>query len=305
MRTKSRNMGGGLSRYSNGGNSRKKQWPQLLLLAKQGKFETIEDILMRNSESDIFSWIENCSLSKGAAGLETFKGATTLHLIMPYHPPVEVVDSLIYRLSQKRPGTVPEDATDMQGRTPLHVAVAHGCDIKVVQRLMNGVVSAVPAVTKDAWNRLPLHWACVNENISFQQGCLFGCTPRFTDCDNMTKIVEALVKVYPHAVTVKDQFGMTPLDLAINRNADQFILHILHSALKSKSRAGVDHSNSGATEDTSMLNIPLEVSKSQRFDFDYEDDISSIGTGGASRYHRYRKKSASRPLPFIVGQIQI
>ena len=278
----------------------------LLQLAKKGRFEKIEVIFMNSSEACIAAWIEDCSLSKGDSGLQTFKGETILHMIMVYQPPVGVVDMLIRSMTQKGPETVPEAATDMQSRTPLHLAVAHNCDIAVIDRLMNGVVSVVPAVTKDVWHRLPLHWACANPKGSTKESWSLSCTsfPRLTESDNMIKIVEALVKAYPHAVTVKDWFGLTPFDLAVKNFADPYVIHILDNVLMSNRSATVviDHSGSG-TEDTSQPDVPLEVPSAQCCTSDFDDDVSSIGTGGVSRCARNIKKPTyRRPLPYRVDE---
>ena len=299
-------------RSSVGGNgvSRNTLTTPLLQLAKQRRFEKIEELLMSQCEDDIASWIDDCSL-KGDSGLQAFKGETILHLIMVYQPPVQVIDLLVHRMSQKQPGTVPEASTDIQGKTPLSVAVAHNCDVAVIHRLMNGVASVVPAVAKDSWHRLPLHWACANPKGSSKgKKWSLVCGYRSKDSDNMTKIIEMLIKVYPHAVTIKDRNGMTPFDLAVKHDANPYVLFLLDSAWKiccktQKIANTIDCSNSG-TEETPQSDIPMEVSNSHTDDDD-DDEVSSIGTGGASRYRRYSYRPAFRRsfLPYIHEQVQI
>lgn len=301
-------VGGG----GKGGRHRPPTQPAPILeLAKQGNFEQIEEILTTGFRNfDAASWMEDCSLSKGSTCLQTFKGETILHLIMAYQPPSEVVDLLIRKIIQKRPGSVPEDKADMHGRTPLHVAVIHGCDIAVVDRLMNGVVSYGPALTKDSQLRLPLHWACANPKLSSKgRSGLASCGSRSKDSENMIRIIQALVKVYPHAVTMKDQCGMTPLDLAVKVNANKYALNILESTSEHiKSLNDVGYSNSDITENMSMLDIPSEVTSApiSNFNDDNGDDISSIGSRGASRHvRRYKKKRVSRYNLQLYEQIQL
>lgn len=283
----------------------------LLQLAKQGRFEKIEEIFMNSSDACISAWIENCDLSKGDSDLRTFKGETMLHMIMVHQPPASVVDMLIRSMMKKRPETVPEAATDMQSRTPLHLAVAHDCDIAVIDRLMNGVVAVVPAVTKDMWHRLPLHWACANPNGSSEESWSLCCAsfPQSTYSDNMIKTIEALVKAYPHATFVKDRGGLTPLDLAAKNFADPCVLHLLANVSKSnRSAPGVVDLSHSETDDTSQTDIPLEVPSAQLYNSDFEDDVSSMGTGGVSRCARNRnikKPTYRRPLPYIYEQIDI
>lgn len=294
-----------------------KPLPPLLHLARQRKFDVIAIALAERSEAEIFPWIDDCSPSQDeAGGVQTFKGETMLHLIMSYQPSLEVVNLLILRMTDKRPETVPEAATDMLSRTPLHVAVAHGCEHAVIDRLLNGTVTVVPAVTKDAQQRLPLHWACCSTKTKGATRDVWwrvNCGARASDSENSTRIIEALVKAYPHAVTVKDRSGLTPLDLATANNAHPYILRLLDDHVASKSPSGVELSNSG-TDETFEADIPFEIGDfyngfqcGSHFDHD-DDDISSIGVGGLSSYRWHGKKKpalANSKLPHIREQFDI
>jgi hypothetical protein len=284
-----------------------KEQLSLLQLAKVRRFDLIADVLSNKSDEDVFAWIDDCSLSKdGASGMQTFKGETILHLIMLYQPPVEVVCILIQRMMQKRPDTVPEAATDLLSRTPLHIAVMNDCEVAVIERLLSGTVTLVPAVAKDSQQRLPLHWACIrpkSKDYWWQS-----CAARLRDSENTIRVIETLLDAYPHAVHVQDQTGMTPLDLAIVNFSHPYVLRLLDDLTMSKSPTAIDHSNS-ETVDTLQSDIPYEISNSSNDDEHGhdEDDVSSIGTGGISSYHwnGRRKPSRGSPLEHIPEQCQI
>lgn len=259
----------------------------LLQLAKQRRFDKIEEYLTTSSDSCIASWIEGGSFPKAVSmGLQAFKGETVLHLIMVYEPTVVVVDLLIRAMIRKEPHVVPEAVTDIQGRTPLTVAVIHNCDISVIQRLLSGVTAVVPAVTKDSWQRLPLHWACSHSIIATKSFWSLVCSDSSKNNDNMIKIIETLLKVYPHASAVKDVAGMTPFDIATKNRADPYILRIVGMAWEFQKRRE-DPSKSG-TQSTYNSDIPLDEFKTDPEDFDF-DDLSSIGSGGVSKYCRRPK----------------
>lgn len=108
---------------------------------------------------------------KNTHSLHLFRGESPLHVLLQYRPTLPVVEELLKVLacSSNNSGaavttptasSVPEDALDMQGQTPLHVAVANGCDVEIVRLLLSGVSAVMPAVAKDNWGRHALHRAC-------------------------------------------------------------------------------------------------------------------------------------------------
>jgi len=168
----------------------------MLTLAKKGEFDTIEQILQVSDLVVLQKWLNQ--------GPDT----TALHELLRYRPSVQVVDRMARTLTiikMKRQSidvTVSfsscsssssvgshsiiyaEEAQDAQGRTPLHIAVAVGCDVNVVERLAGppdvnmisqsaGIVRKNLAAIQDRRGRCPLHWACANPSGSFT-------TPDFT-----------------------------------------------------------------------------------------------------------------------------
>jgi len=304
-----------------------------LQLAKLRKFERIEEILIVSEASDLASWLEDYSLAQEQrkAGLQAFRGDTSmLHLVMEYKPPATLVSALILRLRELKPGGfVPEDSTDQLGRTPLHMAVVYGCDVSVIDCLLNGVVTVSPAHTKDSSGRLPLHWACANPGgrNNSSTHLIPRCGSRSKISDNMAQIIEKLLKVYPRAVTVRDKSGMTPLNLAIQNGAGHCIILMLDQAhRKFQNQDGyADSTGNSATAALTETDIPMEIFGGPNFFVtpndcpaenvpreDCDDDMSSVGTGGVSCYVRKksrrrssRKKKARRPIHIIQETIAI
>lgn len=279
--TGERNVAGGYSHLTSSSAS-------LLQLAKQHRFDKIEELLSFSSPERISSWIDAGSFSGAVSmGLQAFKGETILHLIMAYQPTVEVVDLLIKAMIRKESKVVPEAVTDIQGRTPLTVAVVHNCDVSVIRRLLNGVTTIVPAVTKDTWQRLPLHWACSHESTVSKPNWSIKCNSKAKSCDNMIKIIEALLKAYPYAAVVKDVAGMTPLDIAVSKFADPYVQQILRMAWESYQPK--EDKSKACTDVTESSEIPFEEFVADMYCDDF-DDVSSMGTGGVSKVKNRRKK---------------
>jgi hypothetical protein len=260
----------------------------LLQLAKQHRFDKIEELLLFSSPERISSWIDAGSFCGAVSmGLQAFKGETILHQIVAYQPTVEVVDLIIRAMIRKDPKVVPEAVTDIQGRTPLTVAVINNCDASVVRRLLNGITTIVPAVTKDTWQRLPLHWACTHESIVSKPTWSIQCNSKAKDCDNMIKIIEALLKAYSYAVVVKDVAGMTPYDIAVNKFADPYVQQILRLAWESYQPK--EDKSKACTDVTESSEIPFEEFVADMYGDDF-DDVSSMGTGGVSKVKNRKKK---------------
>jgi Ankyrin repeat len=121
----------------------------------------------------------------------SFNGDSPLHLLLKYKPPLHVIILLSRKLSEISRKSIPEAVCDQQGRTPLHVACAHGCSIAVIARLMNGATAKFgnPASVPDASNMLPLHWACGAAG---------------NDVENMKQVIGLLVGAYAEGVLMSD-----------------------------------------------------------------------------------------------------
>jgi hypothetical protein len=210
-------------------------------------------------------------------------GKTTLHNILKYQPPAVIVDLLILRLAEKTNIAVPEEFKDSEGRTPLHIAVAHGCHATVIHRLLNGISLVIPAVTKDNDDRLPLHLACLNEACGATLTKKQCKQPKPEEVSNMVQVVYLLLVAYPLAAVIRDSNGDTPLDLAWRNGADIRIIHALTIHAKRHAPEFYRWHTIAAMDATkcdngteSLQDIPTQIIKSLNYD---TDDLSSIGVG--------------------------
>jgi hypothetical protein len=253
--------------------------PTLLHLAKRGKFDSMVKLL--ESEDHRF-YLDECADSANHHGtLNLFLGRSTLQLVMSHRPPIELVDLLIRRCREHNPDHCPEDSIDMQGRTPLHIAVQHGCSIETCKRLMN---DNLPVIMKDQMDRTPLHYACANLKCytTMNASCkVTKGTKQYLkhaiaskEADNSYQIICALVTAYPLATQIPDVYGKTPIMIATENRADKRIITVL---------ANVSHcleqQQSNALFkiqcETSMYTITSEC-------FTDDDDVSSVGSCGVS-----------------------
>lgn len=220
------------------------------------------------------------------------EGGTLLHQVVALRPPVTLVDLVISRMMASKANSIPEDSTDHKGKTPLHIAAAVGCSYAVINRLTNGTVLSSPVLSMDHEHRLPLHWACTNPHGKASRTKLIRkCGARSRDKDNMLQVMEKLVQVYPHAVWARDCQGKTPYDLAKANRADSHTLTLLRITMNNF--AGKRYSGGkGSTDATSAY--PGEVSEVSEYDC-ADDDVSSIGTGGASAGPSERRRFRKLP----------
>jgi ankyrin repeat protein len=234
----------------------------LLLLAKRRKFDEIMELL---NGPGYHRLLDECMKSRDES-LNLFVGPSPLHILVRYCPPVELVDRMIQRIIEyTNDDMVPEDSLDPDGRCPLHVAVLSGCDHSVIVRLLSGVTHILPAVSKDSFDRTPLHYACANGKGS-KHSFLSPRRRNVDETENTFLTVRALVRAYPEAVEIKDCKGKTPWDLALEHKAERRILYVLEAAsLMQMTQKDGPHHNS-FTETSSEIIL-----------FDAESDISTIG----------------------------
>lgn len=262
-------------------------------LAKKLKFSEIATILTHEDNETVKAWLyqgdsdnsasSDCasadftmdaSVDDCAAPVLTDRASrhsehtTALHLIMKYRPPVALVDLLCQKLHELKEIPIPEDFVDNNGMSPLHIAVARGCDIEVVRRLLQGEAGDLPATTMDARGRLPLHWACTYARRR-------GFFSSKKSADNAVKNAYMLVRAYPHAKIIKDEMNETPLDLARKNKADERIIAALHptrrqlkSALSGIFTCSVTSGYGGCG-----IDIPHAVGSDDKD----SEDVSSVG----------------------------
>jgi ankyrin repeat protein len=130
---------------------------------------------------------------------------------------------------------VPLDATDVLGRTPLHAAVISG-SVECIQIFTNGCSSAMVSapLIQDKWQRCPLHWACTH---SYDNTGSFPANSSLTmlacfrkGAADMLNAVRVLIDAYPEATLIRDCDGKTPLDLALENNADPSVVAMVDKA---------------------------------------------------------------------------
>lgn len=180
-----------------------KSLTRLHRLAKHHLWDEIMGILQYETEKDITQWLQQCQTHHRSP----IPGGSPLHVVLFYQPPLAVVNHLIPALVHTLDAnSVPEDSIDpVRGQTPLHVAVALGCDFTVIERL----TTVTATQTLDVEGRLPLHWACT-------------ARPQ----PNL-RVLQLLVATYPAARKIADQFQFTPLMIAQYNRAPLDICHLL------------------------------------------------------------------------------
>jgi ankyrin repeat protein len=244
--------------------------PFLNKLAKQGRCDDMKVPLFQERDDRVDNWLQFNA-----------NGKTSLHNILKYQPPAEIVHLLILRLAEKSKIAIPEEVKDAEGRTPLHVAVAHGCHATVIHRLINGVSLVIPAVTKDNDDRLPLHLACLNEACRTTSTKQPSKQPTREEVNNMVQVVYLLLSAYPVAAVIRDSNGDTPLDLARRNGADRRILRALTIHAKHHApdfnrwhTVAATASIKSGNGIMSSQDVPTEIANSLSYD---TDDLSSIG----------------------------
>jgi hypothetical protein len=196
-------------------------------------------------------------------------GGNLLHLLAQYQASAELlaVASDFITTNCEESDTIAEVACDNQGRTPLHVAMIHGCGSYVTEFLLKSDAGALPAFAKDESGRYPLHYACANPN-----GSSTFSSVRCSSVEMFTSIL-LLLNCEPMTAYVADNNGRTPLDLAQRNDAHMTIQHLLEKATDKPTPSKKQNSGKGtdATGHESCFSVPTIVSAS------FEDDLSSMG----------------------------
>jgi len=269
--------------------------PSLEQLAQQQRFDEIIEILQFQRRLEPWLCVPNSN------------NTTALHVIMPYDPPVALVDLVIQSLARLSDGDgcyIPEAAVEATlGQTPLHLAAAYGCDVEMLQRLTKMSHHAV--LTRDVLGRLPLHWVVVS-CCSGGGGTKKTSSPRGDKgkqskssrsrkkycISNTINSIHHLVDIYPHSCSVHDDNGRSPLDLAIQYKADQrIILALLHKAQQTVMKYGAAPGcgpASVATPSTLANSVvpPRSVVVMYANESQSDDDVSSLGA--RTRFFRHR-----------------
>jgi hypothetical protein len=213
--------------------------------------------------------------------------------------------------------------TDVHGRTPLHIAVACGCSLAVVDVLLHNDYEAVYMM--DHTNRYPLHWACT---------CLYLSTTTTTtsapksyssrerEVNNLVQIINRLMEIYAMAVIIKDDMGCTPLDIAQSVHADPRIIQALQfvrNILPVKKRPKVHPDETTViTGGVGTTKLPFrdaicihhshqDHDDEEEEDQDYYncmDDVSSLGSRGVSKSRRRLLRRTRSVSPSCGGRVR-
>ena len=165
----------------------------LLMLAQQHKWRDIYDLLRRrDTKYDLKTWLCECT--------NRHSGQTALHLVIKYKPPCSIVALIIRHMRKFDKISDPQSISDKFGTTPLHIAVAVGSKVKVIEELLCGryAPKTNPAAIADSSDRYPLHMACSKQVIGLQSLTVGA------------QIIGILATAYPAAIFLQDREGWTP-----------------------------------------------------------------------------------------------
>ena len=191
--------------------------PSLISLARLRDYDRIFDLLVEEYSEELFEEV-------------TGGDHLVLHEILQFRPSELVVNLLLQRMGQFFINIpVTEEIIDAEGRNPLHIAMKEMVGPNVTLRLLAGVTGNMPSMVKDRYNRLPLHYACMNisriaEVVVYQN-------------------IRILLQAYPSGVTVKDDDNETPFSLAIENGASMKVLDLLLRTMRGLGIKGVTQKN--------------------------------------------------------------
>ena len=228
-------------------------------LAKDGNFDRIGEILANPSTP--LDWLSVCA------------GQNALHMLCLYQPPECIIRKVVDRLS-----STCDLQVDGKGRTPLHVAADSGASPGVI-RLLLGDEASTAASVLDSFGRFPIHYAS-------------RATTRQRSGKKTIETIEILLEAYPAAAIARDQYGKTPLDLALAANHDDScIVSRLRIAGRKFIMKNTKKTSNRSNETASTLSSS-QSSTSAEHDFlsvlyvpstGHDDDVSSVGSRGISR----------------------
>ena len=211
---------------------RDSRWPKNSgFFTKKGK-QSIGDLIQSREWSAVRKWLFGKNDDKRLVIMDEIKdsGTTCLHVLCRYHPPlilvtktVEICPELVYQ-------------KDNLGRLPLHIATGWGASPNVISFLLAFHIDA--ATTQDIYGKTPLIWAFENmknprikndskELILADTGGPFG-ELRLGPVDT---VVRYLTDAALESVILKDQWGNTALDYAIENECNRESVNLLQLAV--------------------------------------------------------------------------
>ena len=184
--------------------------------AKNRKWDAVVKLVQ---ESHVDDWMtaveENASNNHSEGSFRSLHQTTTpLHLVAANRAPVATIDAIIQVMRTKFEILIPEEAQDEHGRTPLHVAVAAGCEEETVVRLLAGEGLIMPAILKDENGMTALHMAAATPLVELKKKNVFAANPAAMQKWHKRRAMTVLMEEYPEAVYLRDCAGKTPVDYA-------------------------------------------------------------------------------------------
>mmetsp|Transcript_5618 Transcript_5618/g.8642 ORF Transcript_5618/g.8642 Transcript_5618/m.8642 type:complete len:389 (+) Transcript_5618:236-1402(+) len=239
--------------------SSKKRWglrwkPSFTRLLENDDFNQIRDILMSCDSDEIArKWLEE-------GGQNDFIDETPLHLVLKYHPPLDIVESITEILTCTK-GLVAEQQQDGTGQTPLHTAAEWGAGSLIVGRFLKNASSSTSKNSsglsvlsyvkmKDNKGRTPLHLVLMNpkglapQDVEWCDSGQFSADFKEEQEQDMIEVVKILCRIDPDGLRVRDIRGKTPLHYSKSRGASAEMLQVLENVKKQKKH----HSSKGSSD---------------------------------------------------------
>jgi hypothetical protein len=204
--------------------------PSLNRLLEKGQFDeartTLSDATFNSKR-----WLKGSYYSRDQ---------TLLHILYRSSPPLDIVETILDRLDESKPNALNDLrhslalCVDCNGRTPLHIAVAMGCDLEIISKLLDRLsrdAAMILANTRDYEGRVPLHFACSYEPVCLKISKRGGEIKMITT-DERLALIKLLLKASPQSVATIDYKGFTPVDYAHGKGANLKVLCILMSGLR-------------------------------------------------------------------------
>ena len=199
--------------------------PSLVRLLRRRDFTTIRRMLLDSTVNVNSSWFSHAY---------SIMGENCLHYLLRFGPDSQTVSAMIYRLHLSGIEE-PELCVDLTGRTPLHFAVLHGCDVSVIETLLKANAGRVSTRAQDFNGRVPLHYAVMmSTSLSTQTARPFFSLPFMMKIRN--KNDEPLYqkeRMYNTMYTVKFLLGMSPETCLIMDDYHQLPIDIVDTFLQS------------------------------------------------------------------------
>jgi ankyrin repeat protein len=170
------------------------------------------------------------ALTAAIANCPEFNGMTLLHAVVRYNPPLDMVAKMM-KICPDLPA-----AKDCLGRTPLHVAAGSAAEPRLIKLIAHAHPASCDATDEDG--KTPLHFACDSSCELFEDDDATNQSMPRKVCHDT---VRALLSESLLAATMEDMDETNPLEYAILSDAELKTVKLLQKAscktLQSTSRS--------------------------------------------------------------------